>query len=101
MDGIPIGQTATDSGRHHVIAPSPRRARHFTTTTAAGSAHQGNGSHRHRTTSSPDAYAHGSRRPQQHFPFCWTGGHGTEPYEQNTQQSPGLGFSRWPQPLQS
>jgi len=25
MDGITIG--ATDSGRHHVIAPSPRRAR--------------------------------------------------------------------------
>jgi hypothetical protein len=38
---------------------------------------------------------------QQHFPFCWTGGHGTEPYEQNTQQSPGLSLSRWPQPLQS
>lgn len=22
---------------------------------------------------------------------AWTGGHGTDPYEQNTQQSPGLG----------
>jgi hypothetical protein len=29
------------------------------------------------------------------------GGHGTEPYEQNTQQSPGRGFKRSPHPLQS
>jgi len=29
------------------------------------------------------------------------GGHGTLPYEQNTQQSPGSGFNRTPQPLQS
>src|SRR5262245_1471596 len=29
------------------------------------------------------------------------GGHGTEPYEQNTQQSPGFGLRRCPQPLQS
>ena len=29
------------------------------------------------------------------------GGHGTEPYEQNTQQSPGLGLRRRPQPSQS
>jgi hypothetical protein len=27
----------------------------------------------------------------------WTGGHLMEPYEQKTQQSPGLGFSRTPQ----
>jgi hypothetical protein len=32
---------------------------------------------------------------------CWTGGHGTEPYEQNTQQSPGKGLSVAPQPLQT
>lgn len=31
----------------------------------------------------------------------WTGGHGTEPYEQKTQQLPGSGFSLTPQPLQS
>jgi hypothetical protein len=29
------------------------------------------------------------------------GGHAAEPYEQNTQQSPGLGLRRCPQPLQS
>jgi len=29
------------------------------------------------------------------------GGHGTEPYEQNTQQSPDSGLRRTPQPLQS
>ena len=39
--------------------------------------------------------------PQQYFPFFWDGGHGIEPYEQSTQQSPGLGLSRWLQPLQS
>jgi hypothetical protein len=32
---------------------------------------------------------------------AWMGGHGTEPYEQNTQQSPGSGFSRSPHLLQS
>jgi len=32
---------------------------------------------------------------------AWAGGHGTEPYEQNTQQSPGRGFRRSPHPLQS
>src|SRR5262249_37065569 len=32
-----------------------------------------------------------------HCPAC-TGGHGTEPYEQNTQQSPGFGLRRSPQP---
>jgi hypothetical protein len=31
----------------------------------------------------------------------WIGGHGTEPYEQNAQQSPAFGFRRTPQPLQS
>jgi hypothetical protein len=30
--------------------------------------------------------------------FC-TGGHETEPYEQNTQQSPGFGRSVVPQPV--
>ncbi len=29
----------------------------------------------------------------QHPRCCWIGGHGTEPNEQNTQQSPGLGRS--------
>lgn len=46
---------------------------------------------------------HGERRPdgrvgdQPAFPqqerFCWIGGHGTVPKEQNTQQSPALGRS--------
>jgi len=31
---------------------------------------------------------------------AWIGGHGTEPYEQNTQQSPGFGRSVAPQPAQ-
>jgi hypothetical protein len=31
---------------------------------------------------------------------AWIGGHGTEPYEQNTQQSPGFGRSVAPQPVQ-
>jgi hypothetical protein len=31
----------------------------------------------------------------------WIGGQGTSPYEQNTQQSPGFGFIRIPQLLQS
>jgi hypothetical protein len=30
---------------------------------------------------------------------AWIGGHGTEPYEQNTQQSPRLGRSIAPQPV--
>lgn len=29
----------------------------------------------------------------QHFWSAWIGGQGVEPYEQNTQQSPGLGFN--------
>jgi hypothetical protein len=33
--------------------------------------------------------------------LAWTGGHGTVPNEQNTQQSPGLGRSSVPQPAQS
>jgi len=33
--------------------------------------------------------------------FCWMGEHGTVPYEQKTQQSPGLGFSSSPQPTHS
>jgi hypothetical protein len=32
---------------------------------------------------------------------AWTGGHGEEPYEQNTQQSPGFGLSLAPQPVHS
>ena len=32
---------------------------------------------------------------------CWMGGQGTDPYEQNTQQSPDLGFNSAPQPWQS
>ena len=31
----------------------------------------------------------------------WIGGHGRDPYEQNTQQSPALGRSTAPQPAQS
>jgi hypothetical protein len=31
----------------------------------------------------------------------WTGGQGTSPNEQNTQQSPGFGFIRMPQLPQS
>jgi hypothetical protein len=34
-------------------------------------------------------------------PLSWIGGHDTVPNEQNTQQSPGLGRSSVPQPLQS
>jgi hypothetical protein len=32
---------------------------------------------------------------------AWIGGHGTEPQEQNTQQSPCRGFNLTPHPLQS
>ena len=32
---------------------------------------------------------------------AWTGGHGEEPYEQNTQQSPGFGLSLALQPVHS
>ncbi|AIF47582.1 hypothetical protein HY57_10025 [Dyella japonica A8] len=39
--------------------------------------------------------------PQQDDPCCWIGGHGTEPYEQNTQQSPAFGFSSAPQAAHS
>jgi hypothetical protein len=38
---------------------------------------------------------------QELLPFSWTGGQGTEPKEQNTQQSPASGFSLSPQPLQT
>ena len=34
-------------------------------------------------------------------PASCTGGHGTEPYEQNTQQSPAFGRSNAPQPAHS
>jgi hypothetical protein len=37
---------------------------------------------------------------QEQLPAC-IGGHLTDPYEQNTQQSPAFGFSRSPHPLQS
>jgi hypothetical protein len=39
-----------------------------------------------------------SASQRQQRPLVCTGGHGTEPYEQYTQQSPDLGFSRRPQP---
>jgi hypothetical protein len=32
---------------------------------------------------------------------AWMGGHGTDPYEQNTQQSPALGFKSTPHPWHS
>jgi hypothetical protein len=48
--------------------------------------------------SSPEAVA--PEVPQQPE-FSWIGGHFTEPYEQNTQQSPGFGRSTVAQPLQS
>lgn len=55
-----------------------------------------NGRSRSNATSGPAcAYL-----PLQQFPAC-IGGHGIEPNEQNTQQSPALGFKRAPQPLQS
>lgn len=41
-----------------------------------------------------------SSYPQQDF-CCWIGGHGTLPYEQNTQQSPAFGRRSSPQPVQS
>jgi hypothetical protein len=51
--------------------------------------------------------AAGLLQPVQHsgVPVCpgrsvWIGGHGTEPYEQNTQQSPAFGRSVTPQPVQ-
>ena len=33
--------------------------------------------------------------------FAWMGGHGTEPYEQNTQQSPAFGRNIAPHPVHS
>jgi hypothetical protein len=44
----------------------------------------------------PDLAQRVSGYPQ-HDTRCWIGGHGTLPYEQNTQQSPGLGRSNTPQ----
>jgi len=38
-------------------------------------------------------------RPASPERSAWIGGHGTEPYEQNTQQSPVFGRSVAPQPL--
>ena len=40
-------------------------------------------------------------RPASSKPFCLNRRHGTEPYEQNTQQSPGFGRSVAPQPVQA
>lgn len=39
-----------------------------------------------------------SGRAQQQRFSCCTGGHGTDPKEQKTQQSPSLGRSSWPHP---
>jgi hypothetical protein len=47
--------------------------------------------------SSPDQQRYGAAR---RFRSRWTGGHGTEPYEQNTQQWPARGRSSCPQALQ-
>src|ERR1700692_319899 len=45
---------------------------------------------------------HGVASDLQHAdPDSWIGGQGTSAYEQNMQQSPGLGFRTEPQPLQS
>jgi nitrate/TMAO reductase-like tetraheme cytochrome c subunit len=44
--------------------------------------------------------AHHGVQPHSTSPFCF-GGHFTLPYEQNTQQSRGFGFSSTPQPLHS
>ncbi len=41
------------------------------------------------------------RYPQQGPRAACTGGQGTVPYEQNTQQSPGFGLSSAPQPPHS
>jgi hypothetical protein len=51
--------------------------------------------------SSPSAFVIGDlfAAYEQRRPAC-TGGHGTAPYEQNTQQSPGSGLSLSPQPPQ-
>jgi hypothetical protein len=48
-----------------------------------------------------DAEAKAPGRYEQHDFPAWIGGHGTVPYEQKTQQSPALGLSRTPHPLQS
>jgi hypothetical protein len=55
-----------------------------------------------------DAFALAARRKTsdglvqaQQAPSDCRGGHGTVPYEQNTQQSPGLGRRTAPQPVQS
>lgn len=46
-------------------------------------------------------FAIGRIHPAQQGEFAWIGGQGTDPYEQNTQQSPGFGFRTVPQPWQS
>jgi hypothetical protein len=46
------------------------------------------------------AYVDAGRVPQHSEPF-WRGGQAVSPYEQNTQQSPGLGWSSSPQASQS
>ena len=41
--------------------------------------------------------AHHRHWPRHASADCWRGGQGTEPYEQNTQQSPGFARSSAPQ----
>jgi len=58
---------------------------------------------RHLADPGAGALAVGSPRDQRQHPApsAWIGGQATVPYEQNTQQSPALGFSSTPQPVQS
>jgi hypothetical protein len=58
-----------------------------------------------RALSNDIVYRNGYAPPQQAAPVspersAWTGGHETEPKEQNTQQSPCFGRSVAPQPVQ-
>jgi hypothetical protein len=48
-----------------------------------------------------ESYAFSYDGQHRFFPLCWTGGQGTDPNEQNTQQSPANGLSFTPQPLQT
>jgi hypothetical protein len=56
-------------------------------------AHEATVARPHRAPIDYAAAGGGSRVPQQEVAHC-TGGHFIEPYEQKTQQSPGLGRSR-------
>jgi hypothetical protein len=51
--------------------------------------------------SAPGRYRNGRQIGGRIALAFWTGGQGTSPNEQNTQQSPGFGFIRVPQLLQS